>query len=228
MNMVADTRERLLDAAEEFFAREGYRVASLRAITGRAAVNLAAVNYHYGSKRGLLEAVFARRLDAMNQARLRGLALIRDQARAAGRRPDAHALIAAFVERTLGHARSGQGERHFMALVVRSFSDTDHTAQLAFESYMRPAFEALRAAMAEALPDLPSAELWWRLQFTIGAMIRVQHLALATVAGDTKTPQPPDAVATRLLTDFVHAGLIAPSAAQPHQRHPAPAQGESA
>ena len=37
-----------------------------------------------------------------------------------------------------------------------------------------------------------------------------------------------DAAAIRLLTDFVHAGLIAPSAAQPHQRHTAPAQGESA
>jgi hypothetical protein len=164
----------------------------------------------------------------MNQARLRGLALVREQARAAGRRPDARALLASFVETSLGHARSGRGERHFMALVVRSFSDTDHTVQRAFESYMRPAFEALRAAMAEALPDLPSAELWWRLQFTIGAMIRVQHLALAAVAAETTTPQPPNAAATRLLTDFVHAGLTAPSAAQPRPRHTAPAQGESA
>ena len=87
MKQSADTKERLLDAAEEIFAREGYRAASLRAITARAAVNLAAVNYHFGSKRGLVEAVFARRLQAMNLARVRGLALVREQARAAGRRP---------------------------------------------------------------------------------------------------------------------------------------------
>ena len=74
MKQSADTKERLLDAAEEIFAREGYRAASLRVITTRAAVNLAAVNYHYGSKRGLVEAVFARRLQAMNLARVRGLA----------------------------------------------------------------------------------------------------------------------------------------------------------
>ena len=74
-----------------------------------------------------------------------------------------------------------------MTLVLRSFSDTDHTVQRAFESFMKPTFEALRDAMAEALPDLPAAELWWRLQFTIGAMIRVQHLALSAAPAATKT-----------------------------------------
>jgi AcrR family transcriptional regulator len=225
MKHSADTKERLLDAAEEVFASEGYRAASLRAITARAAVNLAAVNYHYGSKRRLVEAVFARRLQAMNQARALALGLIRDEARGAGRRPEARALIAAFVEATLDHARSGPGERNFMALVVRSFSDTDRTVQRAFESYTKPAFEALRVAMAEALPDLPAAELWWRLQFTIGAMIRVQHLAQSAHAGDLRAPRTPDAAAVRLLTDFVHAGLSAPPGM--HPRHPASAQGEA-
>lgn len=225
MKQSLDTRERLLDAAEEFFAREGYRAASLRAITAAAAANLAAVNYHFGSKRGLVEAVFARRLDAMNKARVRGLTLVRERARAAGRPPQARALITAFVETTLDHPRSGSGERRLMALVVRSFSDTDHTVQRAFQRFMKPAFEALRAAMAEALPELPAAELWWRLQFTIGAMIRVQHLALSADAGDKKAPRTPDTAAIRLLTDFVHAGLSAPPAAR-SRRH-APAQGES-
>ena len=134
-------------------------------------------------------------------------------------------MIAAFIEATLDHARSGPGERPFMALVVRSFSDTDHTVQRAFQSYMKPAFEALRIAMAEALPDLSAAELWWRLQFTIGAMIRVQHLALAADAGDKQSPRTPDAAAIRLLIDFVHAGLISLPAAP--SRLPATAQGES-
>jgi len=225
MKQPAGTRERLLDAAEEVFAREGYRAASLRVITARAVVNLAAVNYHFGSKRGLVEAVFARRLQAMNLARVRGLASVRQKARAAGLRPDARALIADFVETTLGHPRRGSGERHFMTLILRSFSDTDHTVQSAFESFMKPTFEALRDAMAEALPDLPAAELRWRLQFTIGAMIRVQHLALSAGGGDERTPRTPDAATIRLLTDFVHAGLSSPPAAS--SRHHASAQGES-
>lgn len=224
MKQPADTKQRLLDAAEEVFAREGYRAASLRAITAAAAVNLAAVNYHFGSKLELVEAVFARRLQAMNQARVSGLALVLERARAAGRPPEARALIEAFVEATLDHARSGPGERNFMALVLRSLSDTDHTVQHAFERFMEPTFDALRAAMAEALPALPAAELWWRLQFAIGAMIRMHHLALAAASGGKQPHQPTVAEAIRLLTDFVNAGLSAPPAAP--SRHLASAQGE--
>jgi len=221
----SNTRERLLDAAEEIFARDGYRTASLRVITVRAAVNLAAVNYHYGSKAELLEAVFARRLQAMNQARVRGLALVLERARAAGRPPKARKLIEAFVEATIDHARSGPGERNFMTLVLRSLSDTDRTVQRAFETFMKPTFDALRAATAEALPGLAPDELWWRLQFAIGAMIRMHHLALAVDPGGDKPSLPAAAEAVKLLIDFVHAGLSAPPAAS--SRHHASAQGES-
>ena len=225
MKQSDDTKERLLDAAEEVFAREGYRAASLRAITTRAAVNLAAVNYHFGSKRGLVEAVFARRLQPMNQSRVRGLAAVRTAARAAGRLPDPRALVASFVEATLDRARRGPGERHFMAFIVRSFSDADHTVQQTFDRFMKPVFDALQSAMAEALPGLPPAELWWRLQFAIGALIRVQHLALAATAGKSGAPHSTDADVMHRLTDFVHAGLTAPPAAAP--AHTASAQGET-
>lgn len=225
MKRSRDTKACLLDAAEEIFAREGYRAASLRTITTRADVNLAAANYHFGSKSGLVEAVFARRLQAMNEARVRSLALVRERARAAGRPPEARTLIAAFIEATLGRPRTGPGERRFLALVVRSFSDTDHTVQRAFERFMKPTFETLRTALAEALPDLPANELWWRLQFAIGAMIRVQHLALSADAGDRNTARSPNAAVIRQLTDFVFAGLSAPPAAL--SRHPASSQGES-
>ena len=224
MKQSADTKARILDAAEEVFAREGYRAASLRAITTRAVVNLASVNYHFGSKPELLEAVFTRRLQAMNQARVYGLALVLERARATGRPPKARKLIEAFVEATLEHARSGPGERNFMALVLRSLSDTDHTVTRAFENFMKPTFDALRAAMAEALPALAANELWWRLQFAVGAMIRMHHLALAAESGGEKPAQPTVAEIIRLLTDFVNAGLSAPPAAP--SRHPASAQGE--
>src|SRR5690554_6464267 len=55
-----DTVTRLLDAAEELFSGRGFAGTSLRNITTRAGVNLAAVNYHFGSKKALIQAVFAR------------------------------------------------------------------------------------------------------------------------------------------------------------------------
>src|SRR5512145_612481 len=66
----AVTKERILDAAEALFMVHGYEATSLRSITAAAAVNLAAVNYHFGSKEELFQAVLTRRLDPMNRERI--------------------------------------------------------------------------------------------------------------------------------------------------------------
>src|SRR5947208_16884641 len=66
----AATKERILDSAESLFMEHGFEATSLRSITAAAAVNLAAVNYHFGSKEELFQAVLTRRLDPMNHARL--------------------------------------------------------------------------------------------------------------------------------------------------------------
>src|SRR5947209_1582864 len=64
------TRDRILDAAEELFMEHGFEATSLRQITTAAEVNLAAVNYHFGSKEELFQSVLTRRLDPMNQERM--------------------------------------------------------------------------------------------------------------------------------------------------------------
>src|SRR5690606_4921878 len=63
----SETVDRILDAAEELFAERGFSETSLRMITSKAKVNLAAVNYHFGSKNALIHAVFARFLTAYTQ-----------------------------------------------------------------------------------------------------------------------------------------------------------------
>ena len=62
-----ETQKRILDAAEELFMQHGFEATSMRMLTTAAGVNLAAVNYHFGSKDALIEAVFRRRLDPMNE-----------------------------------------------------------------------------------------------------------------------------------------------------------------
>ena len=68
--MAIDTKERILDVAEHLFADSGFTATSLRDITSAAGVNLASVNYHFGSKEGLLSAVLHRRIGPLNERRL--------------------------------------------------------------------------------------------------------------------------------------------------------------
>ncbi len=82
------TKDRILDAAEALFMTHGFEATSLRAITAAAEVNLAAVNYHFGSKEELFEAVLTRRLDPMNQRRV---ALLDDARGARRARPGGRA-----------------------------------------------------------------------------------------------------------------------------------------
>ena len=70
----SDTHQRIMDAAERLFAERGYAGASMRRIVTEAGVHLAAVNYHFGSKRELFGAVLERRLRPLNQQRIEALA----------------------------------------------------------------------------------------------------------------------------------------------------------
>src|SRR5258708_33735099 len=66
----ADTKTRILDAAESLFMEHGFEATSLRSLTTAASVNLAAVNYHFGTKEDLFQAVLTRRPHPMNQERI--------------------------------------------------------------------------------------------------------------------------------------------------------------
>src|SRR5438132_7521965 len=97
-----ETRTRILDAAEELFMLHGFEGTSMRLLTAKAGVNLAAVNYHFGSKDALIEAVFRRRLDPMNASRTAELERLETESAAqashhARRPPAAEAIIRAFV-----------------------------------------------------------------------------------------------------------------------------------
>src|SRR6478735_10998937 len=92
----AATKGRILDAAEALFLEHGFEATSLRAITASAGVNLAAVNYHFGSKEELFQAVLTRRLDPMNQERVDLLTRLEREA-APGPLPCDRILSAMFV-----------------------------------------------------------------------------------------------------------------------------------
>ena len=87
-------RTRILDTAEELFAREGPAAVTLRSIAAAADVNVAAVNYYFGSKEKLFEEMFLRRIVPLNEERLVRLAAYTE---AAGGKPTLEAIVTAYV-----------------------------------------------------------------------------------------------------------------------------------
>ena len=172
----SDTKQRILDAAEYLFAHDGYRGTSLRAITGRAKVNLAAVNYHFGSKEALLEEVIMRRLLPLNRIRKERIEEVRDNARKKGRKPDIKAVLLAFIEPTLLFKESCPEAENFVTFIGRSITDPDDTVRQVFHRFIKPLFHLLFETACEALPEHPKDQVFWRLHFTLGSLFHTLHI----------------------------------------------------
>ena len=164
----SDVRVRIMDVAEHFFAEEGYKSVSLRQITTRANVNIAAINYHFGSKLGLLRAVFERRaapINAERMARLADCRRLRDE-----RTLTVSDVLRAFIEPTLrgGHfAEGGQAYRRIMGRM--SNSPIAEVRALLHEIYGDVAVEFIEL-LRPAMPDLDEVEFFWRLACVYGVM----------------------------------------------------------
>lgn len=163
-----DTKARILDAAEDIFIECGYEAMSLRQITSRADVNLAAVNYHFGSKEALIHAMLARRLDTLNVERLK--LLDRFEAQLAGRLTCEHVLGAMFIPALRLSRDPRAGGPAFLRLLGRAYTDPSAFIHDFLNGHYADVAERFFDAFQHALPHLPRAELGWRLHFAIGAL----------------------------------------------------------
>lgn len=165
MSTQFSTKERILGAAEELFAQQGFGATSLRQVTSRADVNIAAVNYHFGSKENLVNEVFRRRMDEMSGHRL---SMLEDARR--DRPGELEAILAAFVEPALALAAGRNGGGAFIRVIARAYAEqNDGLRGFLSERYGHVQREFARA-IAECVPGLAKAQLYWRLDFLGGAL----------------------------------------------------------
>ena len=206
-----DTKNMILDAAERLFAREGFHNTSLRAITGEAGVNLAAVNYHFGSKVGLLDKVFERRLLPLNKVRQDKLQAVRDASRQENRQPGVKETLQTFIEPTLHFRDSGPGAKDFITLVGRSLSEPNDTARNIFIHHMEPLLFLLIDTLRKALPDLSADLVFWRLQFALGSMSHILRMTGKWQSfPEDISPDSDTELMTRRIMDFITSGMEAP------------------
>jgi AcrR family transcriptional regulator len=163
-----DTRERILDAAERLFMAHGFDGASMRQITGEAAVNLAAVNYHFGSKESLMQEVFRRRLDWLNEERMR---VLDEMEQAAGDKPlKPSQIVDGFFGTLLRLAEDKRrGGIIFLRLLGRTLTDPSDFIRTFLADEYAGVMDRYKQALFKALPDVPRAEIVWRFHFMLGA-----------------------------------------------------------
>ena len=205
------TKERILDAAEALFMEHGFEATSLRAITTAAGVNLAAVNYHFGSKEELFQAVLTRRLDPMNQERL--ALLTRLEAAAAPQPLSCEKILLALFVPALRLARDpARGGKNFLRLLGRAYADPAPFIRQFLSEQYAVMIARFKAAFGRALPHLPKKELSWRLHFIMGALsytlAGTDVLKLIAELNPRETEN--DEILLRRLAPFLLAGLQAP------------------
>ncbi|WP_163557461.1 TetR/AcrR family transcriptional regulator [Halomonas sp. NO4] len=164
-----DTVTRILDTAEVLFAERGFAETSLRTITSKARVNLAAVNYHFGSKKALIQAVFARYLDPFTE-RFHG-ALDALEAR----HPDGTIPLEELLESMARTVLEVPAERHslkvFMKLLGLAYSQAQGHLRRYIQEEYGSVFTRFTELVRRATPELPDAERFWRLHFVLGTVI---------------------------------------------------------
>lgn len=207
----AATKARILDAAETLFMEHGYEATSLRAITAAAEANLAAVNYHFGSKEELFEAVLTRRLDPMNQARVRLLdELEREHA---PRAVPCEKILSAMLIPALHLARDPEhGGANFLRLLGRAYADPAPFLRQFLSAHYAEMITRFKAAFARALPQLSRKELSWRLHFIMGALsyTLAGTDALRLLSEIAAVDRADDEMLLHRLAPFLLAGLQSP------------------
>ena len=158
------TKDRILGAAEELFAQFGFAGTSLRQVTSRADVNIAAVNYHFGSKENLVNEVFRRRMDEMSQQRLAGLKLAMKE-----HPGELEPILAAFVEPALAIAQDRHGSA-VARMVARAYAEKNDALRKFLSEHYGHVLREFAKAISACLPGLAKDSLYWRLDILVGAL----------------------------------------------------------
>ncbi|MFC0338818.1 transcriptional regulator, TetR family [Kushneria avicenniae] len=164
----SDTVTRILDAAEVLFAEHGFSETSLRRITSRAEVNLAAVNYHFGSKQALIQAVFFRYLDPFSTDLHRRL---NDLEAGEADAPGLETLLDTLFASVLEMPSENHDLRTFMKLLGLAYSQTQGHLRDELRSRYGDIFSRFLELLRRATPELPDDERFWRLHFMLGSVI---------------------------------------------------------
>lgn len=203
------TKNRILNAAEQLFCDMGFDNTSLRAITSEADVNLASVNYHFGSKKQLIQEVLRRYLDVLMPK------LDNQVARMTGNTAElsTEALFDVMVEpiMALDQVRPN-GTRIFVQLFARAYYESQGHLRKFINSNYSEILTRLNTALHKAVPHLSASEVFWRWHFALGACVftMASSKALTEIAAADYNQNVDIEELIKKVIEYIAAGFSAP------------------
>lgn len=162
-----DMRDRILDAAEDHFSRHGFWGVTIREVAQEAKVDTALLHYYFDTKRGLFDAVFARRAEIVNRERIDS---IDAYVKSSGKSITVEGVINAFLEPILKRAAEGDQRWHNYFALIAQVNNTPvwggETMGRTFDMVIHRLIDALR----KALPGANEQDLYWSYHFLSGAL----------------------------------------------------------
>ena len=198
-----NTREKILDSAEYLFANKGLKDTSVRDITSHANVHLAAVNYHFKTKDGLLEAIMEQRLIPLSRERLKLLDKY-EKRYGKGSVPVEYALYALFFP----GIRMCFEAPHFLRIAGQIVSHPDEETYKIFIANFEDVFTKFKEVIIVSLPHISDEDLMWKMHFLIGSMIHTctNHRGLTLLSRGVCELKDQEEIVNRLIS-FCAAGL---------------------
>lgn len=166
------TKDRIVAAAQELFGEQGYPTTSMREITARADVNLAAINYHFGSKENLLHEIVRNCMKPLNEERLRILDQLEAAAAQSGNPLALRDVIHAFLEPAVRLFSSTNNEA-LPCMMARLHHELAPGLEDLMNQIFSPVLARFVAAVQAALPERQPREIILRGHFMVGSLLHL-------------------------------------------------------
>jgi AcrR family transcriptional regulator len=171
--MTHATTDRILDAAEVEFAAHGFVETSVRTITTKAKVNLAAVNYHFGSKKGLIQAVTDRFLGPLSQHLQIQLNAYEKSAHQS--QNDEHELRILFNILAQSCQYVAQHNHHSLAVFARLINTAYSQSQGHLRKHLTKQYGAsflyFMKILRQFMPVMTNEQFFWRFHYLLGMLV---------------------------------------------------------
>jgi len=204
-----DTKTKILDVAEKLFAEFGIHATSIRQIVKEAGVNVASLHYHFGSKEAVIHQIITRRLQPINELKVKRLDQLEAESR--GKPPELEDVLRAFIEPHIQMQKVAADKVKILMKLMVQIEDDAHKLEVMQDPVFLNTFTRFLSSLQSVLPHLPKSELIWRFKFMIFSMhaIMVQHPIPADTGIEDKNENIDDLLNHVII--FLKAGFLAPA-----------------